>query len=466
MSTRLEQLFSKMTAELQAEFDKSLDFVEPKDLDNPKYDPIWELYSRVEHLEILLKEHQKKEIEYKIGSLSYQCKPRSVALLSGYHSMVKHDPQSSNGIELGVRLDWAVFAVDPASSRKGRNRYRQNSESGRTNSFPDQSHLGEGEGEICGQTSIVEGNEKVRFVGGHNGSLEGQVNGTLQLVRYDNLTTLEHHIVMCPDHVRPATEHAGASGTMVVKVPGNEILGMVWACNKDSGQPVFTPIHTIFEDIGKVIGTENVKLEKYPEPEASNVLLISGSQRDAPQLAPLRPSDIPQLPLSFDKKSRLSKILFAELASRPKDRSVSDTPSEISTMDQSQIQAPSLSSSRASSPGSLPPTPVFKSIEMRPTSGCARDHISIFGEDTGSSPILDERGEDSIQDTPQMLLGNDAAIENRLPIQFLLGSEPQKSLLHLFSPTPSRRWNTWPIETGRSWNASAEEPSQLGVMAR
>lgn len=267
---------------------------------------------------------------------------------------------------------------------------------------------------------------------------------------------------MCPDHVRSATEHAGVSGTMVVKVPGHEILGMVWGCNEHSGQPLFTPIHTIFEDIGKVIGAENVKLEKYPEPEASNVLLVSGSERDAPPLATLRPSDIPQLPLSSDKKLELSKIVFEKIALRSRDRSVSDTPSKTTTIqDQSQTQAPSLSSSRASSPGSLPSTPVLKSIEMRSTSGCARDHISIFGEDTGPSPILDERGEDSIQeDTLQMQLGNDAAIENWLSIPFLLGSVPQKSLLQMFSPTLSGRWNTWPVETGRSWNASAEEPGQ------
>ncbi|KAH8789180.1 hypothetical protein BGZ57DRAFT_850779 [Hyaloscypha finlandica] len=467
MGTRLEQLFSKLDTELQAKVDKNPE-LNLEDMEDPANLPTLNLVATMEQVQILLKQHQKKEIEYKIGSLSYQCNPRSVALLSGYHSTVKQAPQSSDGTEHGVRLDWAVFEVDSASSRKGRNRYRRNRDSGDTTLSPNQEELGEGQGEICRQTCIVEGNEKVHFVGGRNGSLEGQVNGTLQLVHHDNLKTLEHHIVMCPDHERSATEHAGASGTMVVKVPGHEILGMVWGCNQDSGQPLFTPIHTIFEDIGKVIGAENVKLEEYPEPEASNVLLVSGSERDAPPLAPLRASDIPHLPLSSDKKLELSKIISAKIALRSKDRSVSDTPSETTTIqDQSQTQAPSLSSSRASSPGSLPPTPVLKSIEIRSTSDCARDRISIFGEDTGPSLILDERGEDSIQeDTLQMQLGNDAAIENRLSIPFLLGSEPQKSLLHMFSPTLSGRWNTWPIETGRSWNASAEKPGQLEVMAR
>jgi hypothetical protein len=125
-----------------------------------------------------------------------------------------------------------------------------------------------------------------------------------------------------------------------------------------------------------------------------------------------------------------------------------------------------LSSSRASSPGSLPPTPVLKSIELRSTANCARDHISIIGEDTGRPLAIDEGDDDVIQgDNSQTLLGNYSATENRLSIQFLLSGGQQKSLEHLFSPTPSRRWNTWPIETGRSWNASVEEPSQLEVIA-
>lgn len=475
IKTLLENSFSALEADLQAKFGPNL--VEPADLDTPSYESIVELASHIRRVEILLQEHQKKEIEYKIGSLSYRCESGSIAPLSRSHSTVKQDSQSSNGIELGVRLDWAVFAVDPASSRKGRNRYRQNHhESGSTNFFLDQAHIGEGEGEICRRTCVVEGNEQVRFVGGHNGSLEGQVNGTLQVVRYEERTTLEHHIVMCSDHDRPATEHAGASGTMVVKVPDNEILGMVWACNKDSGQPVFTPIHTIFEDIRKVMRAENVNLDQYPEPEissmpiaratASNIILISGSERDTPKLAPLRPSDFPQLVLSSDEKARLFNGLSGKFALRPKDHSVSDAPLEITAMDRSQMQAPSLSSSRASSPGSLPPTPVLKSIELRSTANCARDHISIIGEDTGRPLAIDEGDDDVIQgDNSQTLLGNYSATENRLSIQFLLSGGQQKSLEHLFSPTPSRRWNTWPIETGRSWNASVEEPSQLEVIA-
>lgn len=161
MSTHLEQLFSKMNAELQAELDKIAGFVQPEELENQEYKPIMGLFSRVEQTKLLLEQDQKKDTEYKIGSLSHQCQPRSVAQLSGYHSTVKQDLQSSDG---NVRLDWALFAVDPASSRKGRNRYRRNRDSGDTELSPDQEELGEGKGEICRQTCIVEGNEKVHFL--------------------------------------------------------------------------------------------------------------------------------------------------------------------------------------------------------------------------------------------------------------------------------------------------------------
>jgi hypothetical protein len=109
----------------------------------------------------------------------------------------------------------------------------------------------------------------------------------------------------------------------------------------------------------------------------------------------------------------------------------------------------------------------LKSIEVGTTADCERGHIEIVGEATGRPLATNEGDYDAIQgDNSQTLLGNSSAFENRLSIQFLLSGGQQKSLEHLFSPTPSRRWKTWPIETGRSWNVSAKEPGQLGVMAQ
>ena len=478
--TLLEHSVSASEADLQADLWAKMpsNLVEPADLNTPECEPILKLYRHIERVKMLLKDYQKEYIDYKIGSLSYRCEPGSVAPLSQSHSTVKQDPQSSNGIEPGVRLDWAMFEVNLESSRKGGNRYRENRrESGPTNSCFNQECIGQGEGEICHRTRVVEGNEQVRFVGGQNGSLEGQVNGTLQVVRHEERTTLEHHIVMCSDYDIPAMEHAGASGTMVVKVPDNEILGMVWACNKDSGQPVFTPIRTILEDVGKVMGVESVNIDQYPEPEISsmpieretpsNIILISGSERDTPKLEPLRISDFPELVLSSDDKIRLSKSLSAEIALRLKDRSVSDAPLAINVMDQSQVRAPSLSSSRASTPGSLPTTPTLKSIGVRSSTDGAGGHVSIIGEEIESELVINEADNDATQGyNSQTLLGDGPAIENKLSIQFLLGGGQQKPLEHLFSPSPSRRWNTWPIDPGRFWTGPAEESGQLRIMAQ
>jgi hypothetical protein len=470
MRTYFEQSFSRMDAELQAKVKNiGSDLVEPADLDDPAHEHILKLAYLMDRVKFLLNELQEEEIGFKIGSLSTRCKSGSLAPLSLSHSTVKHEHWSTPDlIELGLRLDWALFEVDPASSRKGRNRYRHK-QSGHSDFFLSEAGISDGEGDICRQTWVVEGNETVRFFAGDNGFLEGQVNGTLQVVRDDKRTTLEHHIVMCPKHVRSAMKYAGASGTMVVKVPDNEILGMVWGCNKDSGQPVFTPIHTIFEDIGKVLQTQHVKLDQYPEVEirsmpiapapASNVLLVSGSERYAPKLLPLEPSKIPQPPLAAGDKTRLWNKYVLPL----REHKARDVLLEIDTADTSEAQAPSLSSSRASSPGFLPPTPALKPSRKRFTSDSESDYISIIGEDSVPSLVLDE-GDDIIEvESLHDLLGHSSTIENKSSIQFL-GGRLQKSVEYIFSSTP-KRWNTWPVNPARPWKVCTEQSGQLEIIA-
>ena len=472
IKTYLENIVSAWTADLDANMEaiNHHRLVNSADLKTLEFESVCQLAKNIELLDMLLKEHQKKDIEYTIGSLSYRCEPGSVAPLSRSHSTMKQDHQFFDGIEPGVRLDWAVFAVKSASSRQGRNQYRQDRvENGRTNLFLDQASIGKGRGEVCHRTCVVEGNEQVRFVGGHNGSLEGQVNGTLQVVRHEDRTTLEHHIVMCPDNNRSVTEHEGSSGTMVVKVPDNEILGMIWGCNEGSGQPVFTPIHTIFEDIRKVTRADNVTLNQDPEHElssTSNVRLISGSERDARKLPPPRHSDFPKPLVTSDYRLKVLKNLNMSFPLRPKDHSVNDAPVQNTTIYQSQMRVPSLSSSRASSPGSLPSTPAMKLIEKYSTADCTTGHIPIIGEDTERPLVVDAEDNDAIQqDDSWALRDNNSAIENRPSIQFLVTGGQQKSWENLFSVSPSR-WNTWPMETGSRWIGPAEEPTQLVVMAK
>lgn len=97
---------------------------------------------------------------------------------------------------------------------------------------------------------------------------------------------------------------------------------MLWGCSEDGRQPIFAPIHAIFEDIGKVTGALNVNLEQFPEAEKSsmvtasaaiNISLICGNEEQfARKSVPVKGKDLPQKKLTHEA----TQMLHAKYMSR------------------------------------------------------------------------------------------------------------------------------------------------------
>ena len=240
-------LDGKLKAELRNAFPE--DSISPEDYNNLPSDirnKITTTSKYLSELTIWLKELEKDDIEFRIGSLVHRCVADSTAALCESSSSVAFDHSTCAGALHRHRLDWALFKVD---RRMGTNhhRYRFNREKGGLEYELDVQRIIPGP--VIENTGVVEANTKVYFEGQTSGRVHGEINAALGLVRLGGCKTLEHHIVIDEDCTKQAAKYHGLgdSGAAVLRTSDNALLGLVWACQDN--QPVFTPIHTIFQDI-------------------------------------------------------------------------------------------------------------------------------------------------------------------------------------------------------------------------
>ncbi|KAH8588797.1 hypothetical protein B0O99DRAFT_638310 [Bisporella sp. PMI_857] len=274
---------------------------------------------------------------------------------------------------------------------------------------------------------------------------------------------------MHAEYAKPASEYAGASGAVVLKLPDNEMLGLLWGCSK---YPTFTPIRTVFADISRVTQAQEVELHRDSEAatprmpsisaSANEALLISGSELDALELRPYKSEDMVPPSMTSELKAKISKRLTALLRATPSKYPQSNTTTDI--VDESRTTTPSLSSSRASSPGVLPSTPNEQSNEVLAISESTQQLVLVVGEDIETVSGSNVEDGDTFEGSPfNQLLRNDSAIPRAFSIPPIIGDGRQMPKEHLFSPQPSRRWNTWPFRS-EDWSVSMERHNQLEVI--
>jgi len=307
-------------------------------------------------------------------------------------------------------------------------------------------------------------------VGQTSGALEGEVNGALRLVKLDDgVETYEHHIIMKPEYRRQARAYAGDSGAVVLRKDNKKMVGLIWGCNTD---PTFTPIRTVFENIKHTIRARHVDPPRTPgdvppsRPSipASQTVLISGSQREAPEARPYRISDVPLPtgPVTADVKVKLWKYLSQGAQKVRKNSNLRCvSPETVSTESRLQTPVPSLSDSRASSPESLPTSPTPARVGMTAISASPIGPVLVVGEDVvediATSPSVDQAADGALEYKQlDKLIVDNSIIESKTSIPYIFCSVPRKPMEHLISPQPiygkpSSRWNTWPLDTEYSW---------------
>lgn len=440
----LQQLEKNLAAELSAEISQNFpDGMQPEDLENSKQ--IFDIWKKLDEVQTWLQEHRKDIADFKIGRLSFRCEEGALAPMISSHSMVNSNTSGSlAAIDVGHRLDWALFRVDPADSRQGRNRYRYLN----NNFHPEGDKIDEGEGDICQQTRVVKGGESVRFVGAGIGPHDGVVNGALQVVSHEGHKTLEHHIIMGAEYAKPACEYAGASGAVVLNIADNTIIGLLWGCSKS---PIFTPIHTVFADIRRVTQEQEVELyqdSEFPAPQmpilsasTTEALLISGSERDALEPRPYKSEDIVLPPMTSEQKANSFKRLmsfFTASSKYPQRKTTTDIENE------SRTATPSLSSSRTSSPVTLPSTPNEQLNEALGISETTQRLVLVAGEDIEIASGSDVEDCDTFEGSSfEQLLRNKLATSRKFSDPPIIGDGEQMPKEQLFCPQPNRHWNIW-----------------------
>jgi hypothetical protein len=353
---------------------------------------------------------------------------------------------------MGHRIDWALFKVDSLMG-KNRHRYRYNHDSKSTDFFQQPGNIDHGEGEICQETCIVEGNEKVFFVGQTNGRLEGEVNPALRAIVDDGRKTLEHHIIICPGQRKQGKEYAGDSGAAVLRDSDSKMLGLVWGCyNKD---PIFTPIRTVFTDIKTTLGADKIDLPGAPETTrpTNQIRLISGSEEESPKLRPFKSSDIVLPKMTDVEQQARSKINAALLLQLMKSGRLNSAPHLTVTVERSPSPspAPSLSFSSTPSPSSPHLSTSPTSRELTPMSSHSDQNVVVIDEivDEGFEPSHSHKSTGRFDSIKKDQLENILLkIENKLSIPYLLCNEAKELKPRLKFPKPvfatlTRSWSTW-----------------------
>jgi hypothetical protein len=455
MREDLGRLLSTLEGDMAAEFRKNFGGrdVSMADL-SPLPQGMLEIHRKRAFVSEFAAELEKDKKDFKIGSLAHQCKSDGIARLCTANSTVASDPSVYSELDLQPaemchRMDWALFKVD---SRVGtnRHRYRYNHDDGTTDYFPENKE--HGEGDICQDTCIVESNEKILFVGQTNGCLTGEINAALRAVNYQGRKTLEHHIVITPEHKKSGKEYGGDSGAVVLRISDNRLVGLVWGCiNNDV---VFTPINTVFADIKETLKANDVRLPRVQEhPTPNEVLLISGTESELERQRPFKSSDIVLPALSKEAADRGSELLAASILESLKSKSSFswmsiNTRSATTRKDKCSSPVPSLSSSRSPSPLSMPPSPSLSYRDLTPITDSVNDPITVIREES-SFPI--SSSQDSTRDDQDMdrYFMRDLDMKHKLSILHLFDKRqpPKKygSYPGVRSPKLLRNLGTWPI---------------------
>ncbi|KAH8803423.1 hypothetical protein F5884DRAFT_888726 [Xylogone sp. PMI_703] len=478
MNGELRGLKLNLASELKAKLEELGPTVSAK-LSKDQSRPLEEILAQIRLVETFLKELNKSESDFKIGSLSHRCKKDAIVMSSSTSSALAFSDTGN----LGHRVDWALFEVDRSADRVGSNRHRykhfsDDSDDSVMDFLPiEQNVVDEGEGEICQETSVVEGNEEAYFVGQTSGLIEGEVNGALKLVCFNGIKTNEHHIIPKPEYRRSEKKYAGDSGAMLLRKKDNKMIGLIWGCDTNL---TFTPIRSVFEDIKSTINAESVDLPRTPD--GNSAVLISGSQREAPKERAFRSSDVPVLAsLTPDINKDLENIkkdleIYISLftANDSKESNLQDvSPEPLSVESRRLTPVPGLSSSRTSSPQTVPTTPTPSGVSMAAAPPSPVCPVLIVGEDvaedTATFPSADEAGDNEL-DNGQLkkLPAGGSIIKSKASIPYILRDVPYKPMGHIIAPTPMRgnqirRFCTWPLDLKPPRKFDRERPQPVPV---
>ena len=377
----------------------------------------------LETLEALLDEHKQNDQDYMFGDIVHRCKSKTRRLI-GFGPQFRRMPEDTDKI----RMDWALCKVPPQRLGENRHRFREGPSPGEVDLSSDGD--GKGAGDICTEACDLEPNAPVWYDGRKSGRRCGEVNGTLTLVTKDGVSTTECSVILSGGKLDKA-EFEGDSGAWVINSKG-KVVAQVYGYYE--GSLLCSPIKEIFEDIKEVTGALTVGLPKdhngnRPVAEYAEVCQIHDGKPKKHKAF-----DFKTVPRLLRKAPLLPKLVGMEPMSGPSiDQALASKP--VSTLEVPVSHVPSLVSSRSTSPGPDPISPLPCSHDNSSNSdvlvaGSQPPSPSIEAQQSSSSDTKG-RGSNNIvlqskatgqalRENFENLLKGNTAYSNKHSIEFLL----------------------------------------------
>jgi len=416
-----------------------------------------------------LKELDRDQKDFVLGSLHYRCVPKAresqtSALLISSETKIFH------------RMDWSLFRVVPERTGDNRHRYRFDPDSNAVD-FLTEGTSPKGAGENCTDYCDVEKNAEVHYVGQRNGRLNARVNTALMLNSCDGHVTQEWTLVPSEQKIG-GERYAGDSGAWIIRDGDFKVMGILWGW-KD-GQLLFTPSRDVFNDVSDLVPDKEICLPNSSASPKPSLISMSGSsvicQRRNSKAH--KPKSYTFTGLTRSTIERLSKpsIPVARIqgcsklkASPPVRQTEGIMETEgCRTKDRSISPVPSLSSSTTLSPTTKPRSPPCYSAS-RETMG-ERLSPAELGNHVGLEPAVVIRGDSETaelvptakeasqydpvhqkpKDSPLGFLGT----ENKHSIRYIVTAPPDlktsEQLLLIAKLKPLKRPGTWPSSITQS----------------
>ncbi|MCJ1267630.1 hypothetical protein MMC22_007516 [Lobaria immixta] len=224
---------------------------------------------RIKHgldlIETYKSEVHRPEREFLLGELVGHCGRNAMSSIDA-----EWPPSSESAVT--CQMDWALFSIKNDRMGENRHRFQHESDFDPVEAASEPISNWTGDGDFCNDTSNLEPNASVHYVGQRSGLRRGRISAAPMILNRAGKPTKEWAMI-CPEPIS-SSDCEGDSGAWVLSDNGNKLVGLLWGWNE--GHLLFSPIHEVFADIKKTLPAREVCLPRDSIDRRPPVMAISG----------------------------------------------------------------------------------------------------------------------------------------------------------------------------------------------